>query len=276
MNNEDISFVVQGPFYIDKNGLTTNDLLKTLCKLFPQSEIIYSTWYGIKEELGFVRYVLSQDPGEVNSEFIPIKNFKRLLIGTSNGVKNTTRPIVIKMRSDSLCQTKKLEFLVKQLYKSYTKKILIAMHSSPINAFMLDDKIQIGRKELMLEFWNVERISDISVNKFIDSNASVKDCIFISQSSQLAPEQILFLGYIGYKTSLNRVFKSKQEVYKYYLMMLRNNFYFINATKYGFGSLKWSYKNSLKLYLYLLLINKLHISLSIYIFSTINSLRNKN
>jgi len=275
MNNEEITFVVQGPFYIDKNGLTTNDLLKSIYILFPQSEIIYSTWRGIKEELGFVNYVLNQDPGEVNSEFLPIKNFKRLLVSTSNGIKKATRPIVVKMRSDSLCEVNKLDFSMSSLGASCHNKILIAMHSTPIMAFMLDDKIQIGKKELMMELWNEERISDLGKIKIIASNSTAMECIYVSQSLQLAPEQILFLGYVKNITRLKWINKSKLEVYKSYLIMLRKNFYFISAAKYGFGSLKWRYGNSLKLFLYLLLINKIPINASSFIFSLIHTLKYK-
>lgn len=276
MKNSELTFVVQGPFYIDKSGLTTNDLFKDIHKLFPQSEIIFSTWCGIVEDLDFVRYILNDDPGEVNSEFLPIRNFKRLLISSSNGIKNATRPLVIKMRSDSLCKVS-----ITTLFKTYfnngcNNKILIAMHSTPIKAFMLDDKIQIGKKELMLEFWDKERVNYIDKNEISTSHYLTKDCFYSSKLLQLAPEQILFIGYTEKILSWNSEIKSNLEVYKYYLILLRSKFIFINATKHGFGSLKWSYKNSLKLFLYLILINKLPLTISALILNIINKLNNKN
>lgn len=274
MNNKEFTFVVQGPFYVDQNGLTTNDLLKSIYLLYPQSEIIYSTWYGIKEELGFVKYIFNQDPGVVNSDFLPIKNFKRLVLSASNGIKNATRPIVVKMRSDSLYEANKLEFLILLLGSSCHNKILIAMHSTPIKAFMLDDKIQIGKKELMMEFWNEDRISVLGETKI--SNFPVMDCIYETQSLELAPEQILFLGYVKNNTTLKWININKREVYKNYLIMLRKNFHFISAAKYGFGSLKWRYRNDLKLFLYLLLINKIPIAASSLIFYLVHTMKCKN
>jgi len=275
MRNDEITFIIQGPFYIDKSGLTTNDLLNDIHKLFPQSEIIFSTWCGIVEDLEFVKYILNKDPGEVDGEFLPIRNFKRLLISSSNGIKNATRPLVIKMRSDSLCEANNLPLLKEYFDAGRGNKILIAMHSTPIKAFMLDDKIQIGRKELMLEFWNKERINFIGSNKILTPLTLTKDCIYISKSLQLAPEQILFLGYTESISSWNSDIKSNLEVYKYYLVLLRNKFIFISAKNYGFGSLKWGYKNSLRLFIYLLLINKLPVEISASILNIINSIKYK-
>lgn len=276
MKNDEITFVIQGPFYIDKSGLTTNDLLKGVHKLFPQSEIIFSTWCGIVEDLGFVKYILNQDPGEVDSEFLPIRNFKRLLISSSNGIKNATRPIVVKMRSDSLCEVNNLRMFKAYFDAGYGNKILIAMHSTPIKAFMLDDKIQIGRKELMSEFWNKKCMNYIGVNKLSIVHPLTKDSIYISKSLQLAPEQMLFLGYAENKPSWDLDIKSNLEAYRYYLVLLRKKFIFISAAKYGFGSLKWNYKNSLKLFLYLLLINKLPLVISALILNIVNSMKYKN
>lgn len=273
MSSKEITFVVQGPFYVDQNGLTTNDLLKSIYILFPQSEIIYSTWNGIKEELGFVKYILNQDPGEVNSEFLPIKNFKRLVVSSSSGIKKSTRPIVVKMRSDSLCEANKLDFLMLLIGSSCHNRILIAMHSTPIKAFMLDDKIQIGKKELMMKFWSEDLISVHEKNKTKISNFPANECIYETQSSELAPEQILFLGYVKNMTTLEWINKNKREVYENYLIMLRKNFYFISAAKYGFGSLKWVYSNNLKLFIYLLLINKIPIAASSLIFYLIHALK---
>jgi hypothetical protein len=275
MKNDEIAFVIQGPFYIDKSGLTTNDLLKDIHKLFPESEIIFSTWFGIVEDVVFVKYILNKDPGEVDGEFLPIRNFKRLLISSSNGIKNATRPLVIKMRSDSLCVANTLPLFKAYFNYGCGEKILIAMHSTPIKAFMLDDKIQIGRRELMLEFWSKACISYIGSHEISTAHFLTKDCIYMSKSLQLAPEQILFLRYTKNKSSWNPNIKSNYELYKYYLVLLRDKFIFISAAKYGFGSLKWNYKNSLKLFLYLLLMNKLPIAISAFVLNIINRSRYK-
>jgi hypothetical protein len=55
--------------------------------------------------------------------------------------------------------------------------------------------------------------------------------------------------------------------------MLRKNFYFICAAKYGFGSLKWNYQYSLKLFFYALLINKIPIPVSSFIFTLISFIK---
>jgi hypothetical protein len=262
MNSEQISFVIQGPVYRSLNGQSTDHLLNQIHKAFPRSEIIFSTWNEEINELLFVKYVKNTDPGEIAGEFLYLKNFKRLMISTFNGIQASTKDIVVKLRSDSLYRPELANRLSKLINGYNNKKILVAMHSKPMNPFMLDDKIQIGTRDMLIDFWNIDDLGTMIDCAHTKLQASIEKQVYPTRHMVLSPEQILFLRHTRVNISLIQTGYACNICYLY---SMRKNFNFINGPYYGFGSVKWDYKDSVSLRLYLFMINKFNKKMMAFI-----------
>ena len=105
---QDISIVVQGPILGPSSYDITKETTKVVCqrvrKLFPQSEIILSTYEGSNVEgIDYDVLVLSPDPGAASfiyREEKALHNINRMIVSTFNGVKAATRKYVLRLRSD--------------------------------------------------------------------------------------------------------------------------------------------------------------------------------
>ena len=255
MNLEKISFVIQGPYVRKSCGLSTDDLLKQIYKAFPGSEIIFSSWNEEINELSFVKYVKSTDPGEIENEVIFLKNFRRMMTSTYNGINASTRSIIVKLRSDSQYRPE-LANRLRKLISVYNKqKLLVAMHSTPMNPFMLDDKIQIGTKELLSNFWSIDSLKTLTDLAHIKFEKSLQKQLYPTNNMIMSPEQILFLRYTGVNVNL---IQGGYSCNLCYLDSMRRRFKFINAPYYGFRSLKWDYLDNIYLRIYLIMMNDLN------------------
>ena len=270
MKSEDISFVIQGPVFRSLNS-STDHLLNQIYKAFPQSEIIFSTWNGEINELPFVQYIKNTDPGEIEGEFIYLKNFKRLVTSTFYGIQASSKNIVVKLRSDTVYEPELAKRLKKLMNEYDKKKLLVAMHSTPMNSFMLDDKIQIGTREMLIDFWDIDGLNHMINYAHKKVEASIKKQVYPGRHLVMAPEQILFLRHTGVNIGL---IKSPYVCNILYLDSMRKNFNFINAPYYGFRSAKWDYRDSLKLRLYLLFINRVNKKLMAFIMIIKNNIMN--
>ena len=255
-----ISIVVQGPYFNDE----TDELLLKLHTYFPTAELIFSSWPGVNEKYSYVNYITNVDPGQMPTDIIFLRNIKRLFVSTLSGIKHASNDIILKMRSDSTCNVDTARHVFELINLIDENKIYIAMHSTPTKVFFLDDKVQIGPRKLMIKFWSCD--SSI-VNQIQQKLINYKDKLNIFLSSQgrlyICSEQALFCNYSG--VDLNAA-NCALRYYFLYLKLLRKNFIFINASAMGFSSIKWPYKNTLKLKIYLLIINSLPISCASLIF----------
>ncbi|MBE4994537.1 hypothetical protein INF73_21930, partial [Enterobacter cloacae complex sp. P6RS] len=122
-----LSIVIQGPFgtkEYSKQAFLKH--LEEMRRLFPLSEIIFSTWKcdsKAQEELRVsldklgVVLVISDDPGilEVNdSNGRNRTNVNRLIISTRAGLDVVTRPFTVKMRSDCFVRTRDIVALLEK------------------------------------------------------------------------------------------------------------------------------------------------------------------
>lgn len=99
MNPEDVSVVVQGPL-----GPYSSEVLSAVRQFLPGAELILSTWQGAEiGQLDVDELVLSEDPGSV--PYWPgthrLFNTVRLQRSTRNGVLASSRPWVLKLRTDT-------------------------------------------------------------------------------------------------------------------------------------------------------------------------------
>lgn len=104
--SSDISIVVQGPVYIsDKGENYTERCCRSIRNIFPDSEIILSTWEGMDtKKIEFDKLILSKtlEPTYIvrmdNEVYLNTTNHQ--IITTLNGVKKAERKYTIKIRSD--------------------------------------------------------------------------------------------------------------------------------------------------------------------------------
>lgn len=108
IQDQDISIVVQGPILTDAAFNITSQTTQLVCQrlkqLFPQSELIISTWKG-QDVSGIVhdKLIINEDPGATwfNYEnYALLNNCNRLIVSTLAGIKAATRKYVFKVRSD--------------------------------------------------------------------------------------------------------------------------------------------------------------------------------
>lgn len=108
IDDKDISIIVQGPILKESLYSVTHNTTQLVClqlkKIFPQSELILSTWEDEDtSDIVYDKLVLSKDPGATwfNYEnFELLNNCNRLILSTLNGIKAASRPYVFKVRSD--------------------------------------------------------------------------------------------------------------------------------------------------------------------------------
>jgi hypothetical protein len=98
----DISFVVQGPIIVDAEN-STKEVLNSIRKYFPKSEIILSTWEGQNtSDLEYDRVVFSKLPPALNLYQDHQCNVNRQIVSTINGIKVATKKYVAKTRTNTI------------------------------------------------------------------------------------------------------------------------------------------------------------------------------
>ncbi len=100
---EDVSVVVQGPV-----GIWLPDVLSSVRRHLPGAELILSSWQGtVPGGLDVDVLVQSVDPGSVNyrnvdgSQRHTMWNTNRMVASTKAGLLRATRPMVLKLRTDT-------------------------------------------------------------------------------------------------------------------------------------------------------------------------------
>ncbi|MFP3524598.1 WavE lipopolysaccharide synthesis family protein [Pantoea sp. SIMBA_072] len=123
-----LSIVFQGPA-ADRHGRLSPAVVRHLARTrraFPAAEIILSswkccpdpawTWQGDLRPLG-VRLVLSNDPGALSGTISGcryVTNLNRLMVSACAGLAAATRPLAVKLRTDSALRNRKLVSLLAQ------------------------------------------------------------------------------------------------------------------------------------------------------------------
>lgn len=87
--------------------------IKKVRNLFPDAELILSTWIGVEKNFaaGLIdKLVLNEDPGAVPwlfcKEKVTYNNVNRQIVSTVSGIKASTRPFVIKLRTDFVLENR--------------------------------------------------------------------------------------------------------------------------------------------------------------------------
>lgn len=119
IRDKDISIVLQGPVYKD----ITNKVAARMREIFPEAEIILSTWEGSDvENIICDTLVLNKDPGGtplfLDKSQTKTNNVDRMIVSSKNGIKRATRKYCLRWRTDLLLKNN--EFL--QYFDAYDKR----------------------------------------------------------------------------------------------------------------------------------------------------------
>lgn len=120
MNNEDISFVVQGNPYIVGKENNTKKVIESIREFYPGSTVILSTNCKVEKSLGEDLIVENVDVGPICVTGMKPLNVNRQIRSSLAGVRAAKTKWVCKIRTDC-CFTKNLNII--DIYNSYRKRI---------------------------------------------------------------------------------------------------------------------------------------------------------
>ncbi|WP_429193755.1 WavE lipopolysaccharide synthesis family protein [Aeromonas veronii] len=186
INDQDITFVVQGPVQASKERSqidgVTSQCLKSIRTHFPTSTIILSTWKGQNiDGLDFDQVLLLEDPGQniiMNDGDVIKLNNNRQLYGVHMGLAMVTTPYAVKIRSDNLITGR--GFL--ELYQKYvnvqrdcdfcylenrvitSSAFFISSHYGKPVFFHKSDLFDFGQTSDLLKIWPQKLLGQLKFN----------------------------------------------------------------------------------------------------------------
>jgi hypothetical protein len=255
ITSKDISFVVQGIVTQE-----THLVLNNLRVVFPEAEIILSTWKNTQLEtsLTYDILVLSEDPGA----FICVKNkdiyynLDRQLVSTQNGIARASRAYVVKLRSDLLIESTKLlnfhstateEFSKFKIFNSkivvgniYSRDPLLAKKNPYL--FHLGDFFYFGLKCDIAKLFNIPKSGKTTAQYFLSSkrdNPYDSNVLF-----RYTPEQYIIIKNLQkikeYQSiSLAQPHDINFKLFSLHKDFLSSNFELIDFNEFGIKSLKY-------------------------------------
>lgn len=252
VQSNEISVVVQGA--IDKDN--TAKCLKAIRQQLPQAEIILSTWEGSDTDgLDYDSLVLNKDPGGFHDKIMTgfINNLSRQLVSTQNGLKQVSRPYVLKMRSDLIFTSAKFLHYFEQLqmrdepYQFFDRKVIgcsffskkYLLHKNKIHPvpFHVSDWITFGLATDIKKLYEIPLPKPTMYDYFFVNAYKGSKVNILSGAHQYAPEQ-----YIAY-TAFSKQFDALQ--FDHYMdynnhniklseRLIANNFILLPPSLFGF------------------------------------------
>lgn len=224
MEYADISVIVQGAI----NREWYIRISSSIRQFLPGAEIVVSTWSGTDiSGLDYDKVVMNDDPGAIISHFLEtgltVNNINRQIVSTRNGIKESLKTYIIKLRSDSFLQG--TDFLY--YFKKYASDDQILMFE-PINPngkfknrYCFNDFFFVGSKKAMLELWDIPLYSSLN-----------------NEKRDLIPEEYLLWAYCKKKYNVNSVNENL------YLKVLREKVVIIPEQKSCVKSIKYPRHNN--------------------------------
>ena len=260
-----LSFVFQGKFFFADNFTSVSENIARVRQLFPNSEIILSTWKveRRKEKIIYeslknlnIKVIFNQDPGALiyqRGRYRWGTNINRMLVSSLAGIENSTRSYVVKLRTDSYFYNKNIrrilakKIIIDRRYKRdpnfsiFDERVincnLMARNSRSYRPFLFHpgDIMLIGRKADLINFYAVP-LADKQLFKTVIIGS-------IFTLLKYVPEQYMWVFCIKNKTN-KLVFtgnddnsqKSKFLSENYFI----NNFIPLNCFQLGFNWPKYT------------------------------------
>lgn len=116
ISDSELSIIFQGKLYYGKS-CSIDDVIKSARNLFPNAELILSTWKGeeITDDTRNIldAIILNDDPGDKTQKGKPL-NINRQIVSSLSGLKLSTRKYSIKTRTDMIFRTDNILSLLSQ------------------------------------------------------------------------------------------------------------------------------------------------------------------
>ena len=140
-----IGILLQG-----KISLWTNDIIKEYQHIFPNAEILISTWQDENTEDVDCNVVKSISP-PIPKPHKSTVNFQ--IVGCKSGLKKLKTDIIMKCRTDQFIHNKEIfDFFINSCSKN---QIMVPDLGTPRNIdYRISDFCQIGFRQTLLEFWD--------------------------------------------------------------------------------------------------------------------------
>lgn len=252
ISKKDISFVVQG-----RVEEKTGEVLKSIRKFFPESEIILSTWdsYDITGlEILCDRVIQNQDKFGNYDCFVQkvayqtkINNINREILTTKVGVAASTRSYVFKTRTDFIFESDRIlqiyELLLDNFYeydpkwKIFEDRILTFGTGNPHKMslpYHLSDYISFGKRNDIKKLWDVPYMGEDIANYCSRNNLARAPWYF---NFQYTCEQWLWLNNLRREKikfrDIKIYYEIDDEIIRDSELSLLNNFYFIDISLTG-------------------------------------------
>lgn len=176
IKSSEISIVIQGPIY--KN--TTKRVCERMRQIFPQAEIIVSTWQGSDtSDLTYDILVESKDPGGtplmLDGVSKKTNNVNRMIVSSKSGIKKATRKYTLRWRTDLLLKNDKfLDYFDKYTernseWKIFHKRVLVHYATLPyVYPLGPTDIACFGLTSDVLLYWDLPLQSDADATYFVN------------------------------------------------------------------------------------------------------------
>ena len=254
--SKDVSVVIQG-----MPSSETLVYIKKVRNLFPDAELILSTWIGVEKNFaaGLIdKLVLNEDPGAVPwlfcKEKVTYNNVNRQMVSTVSGIKASTRPFVIKLRTDFVLENRDvLKYWGRYVrrnerYSLFKKRIVVPSISTSLYSavtlipkpFHVSDFFAFGLREDLLLFYGSTPLA--TEEELGGWQYKFPQCVPDARfRGRYAPEQMFFL--YAAKTKFPEIqfddwSDLREEVILLSNHLLMNNFIFVNPGQIGLRSKK--------------------------------------
>lgn len=263
--DKDISIVVQGPIIyrsaFDITEHTTRLVCQRLKKIFPDSELILSTWMGENVDgIPHDRLILNDDPGATwfnygNHELL--NNCNRLIVSTFAGIQAATRKYVLKVRSDLLLISPAfLKYfyqypLFDKRYK-FVKNRIIAFSIYSIKGhktclftmqrpFHISDWAYFGYKEDLLDLYDIPLTEEPQFSQWFLSRCKPFFDIEPHRLWKMPPEQYVTHSFLSKHMAirLEHTVDTSNNNMAVSARVLANNFLVLDQTQFALLSLKY-------------------------------------
>lgn len=262
--NKHISIIVQGPILTHSLLNVTEQMTLLVCQrlkqLFPESELILSTWEG--ENVSGIPYdklILNPDPGAVWFNYHnhnDINNCNRLIVSTLKGIQAATRPYVLKVRSDLFLVSSNFlnyfdQFSVYNEELRFVKSRILAFsmwsirgHKTPTftmpKPYHISDWAYFGYKEDLLNLYDVPLIEEPNFSQWFLTNCKPFADVAPHVLWKMSPEQHITSSFLKKHTPIQ--FEHTTDVTHENMSqsskLLMNNFVVLDQTQFFFISLK--------------------------------------
>jgi len=249
-SSSEISVVVQGavdPQYAPQ-------CLQSIRKILPQAEIVLSTWENTNvSDLSYDKLVINKDPGGYPMSPWETNNSKRQIVSTVNGIKESSRRYVLKLRSDlELTGTGFLKYfkqfpIYKKEWHFITERIVIPsmitrdprIWESPMCP---SDWCSFGLREDMLMLWDIPLPDEVEQNWFLH-HAKPDSVRYYYEPLQARynPEQSIWTSFVRkFKSKLHsdHMFDINAGSIDETLLSFANNLIILSCEQYGIRFLK--------------------------------------